>query len=73
MVKRQSYVPPNTTQRTAVSIEPFGTDKSVPYAHAGKCTFQRTAPKSLPFGTDLSAPKPPIIPAVRWMVFVMSF
>ena len=24
--------PPNATQRTAVIIEPFGTDKSVPYA-----------------------------------------
>ena len=42
--------PPNATQRTAVIIEPFGTDKSVPYAHAGKCIIQRTAQKSLPIG-----------------------
>ena len=33
MVKRQSYVLQNTTQRTVVIIKPFGTDESVPYAH----------------------------------------
>ena len=56
MVKRQSYVLQNTTQRTVVIIKPFGTDESVPYANAGRCTFQCTAPKSLPFGTDKSVP-----------------
>ena len=27
-----NMVPPNATKRTAVIIEPFGTDESVPYA-----------------------------------------
>ena len=56
MVKRQSYVLQNTTQRTAVIIEPFGTDKSVPYANTGKCTIQRTAQKSLPIGMHKCIP-----------------
>ena len=34
----------------------FGTDESVPYTNAGKCTIQRTAQKSLPIGTDKSVP-----------------
>ncbi len=34
----------------------FGTDKSVPYAHAGKCTIQHTAQKSLPIGTHKCVP-----------------
>ena len=33
MVKRQKYVYKNTIQRTATIIQPFGTDKSVPYEH----------------------------------------
>ena len=56
MVKRQSYVLQNTTQRTVVIIKPFGTDESVPYAHAGKCTIQRTAQKSLPIGMHKCIP-----------------
>ena len=47
---------PNTIQRTAVIIEPFGTDKSVPYANTGKCTIQRTAQKSLPIGMHKCIP-----------------
>ena len=56
MVKRQSYVLQNTTQRTAVIIEPFGTDESDPYAHAGKCTIQKKKKKSLPIGTHKCVP-----------------
>ena len=34
----------------------FGTDESVPYAHAGKYTIQRTAQKSLPIGMHKCIP-----------------
>ena len=47
---------PVTIQRTAVIIEPIGTDKSVPYANTGKCTIQRTAQKSLPIGMHKCIP-----------------
>ena len=41
-VRIQSYVPQNTTQRTAVIIEPFGRSKSVPYELSGKRPTQQT-------------------------------
>ncbi|MDD6966946.1 MAG: hypothetical protein PUK18_05535 [Firmicutes bacterium] len=43
-------------QQTAVIIEPFGTDESVPNANTGKCTIQRTAQKSLPIGMHKCIP-----------------
>ena len=36
MEKRHKYVSKNTIQQTAIIIQPFGTDKSVPYEHAGR-------------------------------------
>ena len=47
---------PVTNQRTTEVHPRFGTDKSVPYAHAGKCTIQHTAQKSLPIGTHKCVP-----------------
>ena len=56
-VRLQSYVPPNTAQRTAAIIKPFGRSKSVPYANTGKCSIQRTAQKSLPIGMHKCIPE----------------
>ena len=36
MVKHQEYISKNTIQQTAVVTWTFGTDKSVPYEHAGR-------------------------------------
>ena len=47
---------PFPVQRTTDVHQPFGTDKSVPYANTGKCTIQRTAQKSLPIGMHKCIP-----------------
>ena len=43
MEKRHKYVSKNTIQQTAIIIQPFGTDKSVPYEHAGRRPIQLPA------------------------------
>ena len=40
MVKCQEYVSKNTIQQTAEVDQPLGTDKSVPYEHAGRRPVQ---------------------------------
>ena len=40
MVKHQEYISKNTIQQTAVVTWTFGTDKSVPYEHAGRRPIQ---------------------------------
>ena len=43
MVKHQEYVSKKTIQKTAVVTWTFGTDKSVPYEHAGRRPIQHPA------------------------------
>ena len=40
MEKRQIYISKNTIQQSVEVIQPFGTDKSVPYEHAGRRPIQ---------------------------------
>ena len=46
--KTQKMLQKNTIQRTAIINHAFGTDKSVPYAHAGRRPIQ--LPEKLEFG-----------------------